>query len=228
MVRSLRSLDERRESDGAAARALARLFLEAIRAADAVRAYEISRDALDGGMTFSGLYCEVITPAMHEIGELWAAGAITVADEHLATALTHKVLTTLRAHTLAEGGRAAGSRRGRALLATVEGEMHTLGLRMAADLLEDDGYEAIYLGPDVPTRDLKRALEEMEPAVLALSATMPESGRTLEAVLAELRALHPELKLLAGGGATELGGRAVALDSLIEHAAPGRLGLDQV
>jgi methanogenic corrinoid protein MtbC1 len=97
--------------------------------------------------------------------------------------------------------------------------MHTLGLRMAADLLEDDGYEAIYLGPDVPTRDLLQAVKEMRPQVLALSATMPESGQTLEAVLGQLRELHPELMLIAGGAGAGLGGDAVSLETLLERAA---------
>lgn len=211
-------------SYGTARDPLSRSFLEALRVADGLRAFELSKCAIDEGMSFTELYQHVMAPAMHEVGELWAAGAITVADEHLATALTHQVLTTLRSQTWVEG-RTNQVFRGRALLATVEGEHHSLGLRMAADLLEDAGYEAVYLGPNVPTKDLLQAVRVMEPDLLALAATMPEAGRVLPEVVARVRDLRPELKLITGGAAASssgLGGpEATGLESLLEHVAAG-------
>jgi len=175
---------------------LARLYLEALRAADASGAYRIATAALRQGMTTPELYQRVITPAMHRIGELWERGAITVADEHLATALTNRILAALRPPP----GRAA-PRRGRALLAAVEGEQHALGLRMAADLLEDAGYDAIYLGADVPTGALLQAVESLSPDLVAVTATLATLAPRLEAVAAALQREHPGLGVLVGGQA---------------------------
>jgi methanogenic corrinoid protein MtbC1 len=134
---------------------------------------------------------------MHRIGELWERGAITVADEHMATALTNRTLAALRPPP----GETEAPRPARALLAAVEGEQHALGLRMAADLLEDAGYETIYLGADVPTRALLQAVESLSPDLVALTATMATLAPRLEAVAAELRRTHPELGVLVGGQA---------------------------
>jgi MerR family transcriptional regulator, light-induced transcriptional regulator len=148
-------------------------------------------------MSTPELYQRVIAPAMYEIGELWQRGALTVADEHLATALTNRVLAALRPPP----DEVATPDRGRALLAAVEGEQHALGLRMAADLLEDAGFDTVYLGADVPTEALLQAVRTLSPDLVALTATMPTLAPRLEAVAAELRQAHPGLGLLVGGQA---------------------------
>jgi len=176
---------------------LSRLYLEALRAADASGAYRVASEALRQGMTTPELYQRVIAPAMHQIGELWERGALTVADEHMATALTNRVLVALRPPP----GEAQARRPPRALLAAVEGEQHALGLRMAADLLEDAGYDTIYLGADVPTGALLQAVESLSPDLVAMTATMETLTPRLEAVAAELRRTYPDLSVLVGGQA---------------------------
>jgi MerR family transcriptional regulator, light-induced transcriptional regulator len=181
---------------------LARAYLEALRAADAAGAYRIASRGLAEGMSLAGLYQGVVAPAMHELGRLWEKGAITVADEHLATALTHRVLAALRPPGFVDQGLEPASDEPRAMLAAVQGEQHALGLRMAADLLEDAGFQTIYLGADVPSEALLQAVETLAPDLLALSATMPESADRLEEVVALVRGGHPRLRLLVGGQAS--------------------------
>lgn len=156
---------------------LFRTYLDTLRANDATGAYRAASRALADGMPLATLYQLVITPAMHELGRLWEKGAITIADEHLATALTHQVLGALRPPSFVDQSTEADSARPRAMLAVVQGDQHALALRMAADLLEDAGYETIYLGADVPTEALLQAVDSLSPDLLGLSATMPESPR---------------------------------------------------
>jgi len=141
----------------------------------------------------------VIGPAMHELGRLWEERVITIADEHLATALTHRVLSALRAPELFEQSFQLRSDKPRAILAAVQGEQHALGLRMAADLLEDSGYQVAYLGADVPTEAVLQAVRTLSPDLLGLSATMSESAQRLEDVVEIVREEHPRLPLLLGG-----------------------------
>jgi len=185
---------------------LSRLYLDSLRAADSVGAYRVAADALAAGMTVPQLYQHVITPAMHEVGALWEKGALTVADEHLATALTHRVLAALRPPVRLEvesGAPSAPS--GRVMLAAIEGEQHALGLRMAADVAEEAGFEAIYLGADVPTDDLMHAISSLSPDRLVLGATMPELAPRLEGVAARVVSEHPGVGLIVGGQAASPG-----------------------
>jgi MerR family transcriptional regulator, light-induced transcriptional regulator len=73
---------------------------------------------------------------------------------------------------------------------------------MAADLLEDLGFQTIYLGADVPTEALMQAVEALSPALLGLSATMPESTPRLEDAVTRMGGEHPRLSLLVGGQAS--------------------------
>jgi len=204
---------------------LSRLYLDALRASDAPGAFRVAAGALAGGMAIPELYQRVIAPSMHEIGELWAKGALTVADEHLATSLTHRVLAALRPPVWVgvETQREPVPRRGRVMLATVEGEQHALGLRMAADVLEDAGFETFYLGADVPIGALLQALDSLSPDLLALSATMPELALELDQVAAAVRRSHPRLGLLVGGQAASpriAGGTLVQNLEVLSEAAP--------
>lgn len=213
-----------REAERVAAR-FSRLYLDALRAADAAGAYRTASAALDQGLTVPELYQRVIAPAMYEIGNLWERGAITVADEHLATALTHRVLAALRPPLQGEAGETA---RGRVMLAAVEGEQHALGLRMAADVLEEAGFRILYLGADLPTEALLKAISSLSPDLLALGVTMRELAPRLHEVARAVRRAHPDLELLVGGQAASPvgeGGTLVRdLETLPERAQLLRTG----
>jgi methanogenic corrinoid protein MtbC1 len=180
---------------------LSRVYLDTLRAADASGAYRVASRALEEGMSLAALYQGVIAPAMHELGNLWEKGAITIADEHLATALTHRVLAALRPPGFLDQAFEPNSDKPRAMLAAVQGEQHALGLRMAADLLEEAGYQTIYLGADVPNAALMQAIESFSPNLLGLSATMLDFRSRLEEVVSMVRGKHPQLSLLVGGQA---------------------------
>lgn len=175
-------------------------------------------------MSLDTLYQRVVTPAMHELGRLWEKGAITVADEHLATAVTHRVLAALRPPRFFEQPSRPDLEAPTALLAAVQGEQHALGLRMAADLLEEGGYRIAYLGADVPTDALLQALRTLSPDLLGLAATMPESTLRLEEAVEAVREERPRLPLVIGGqgsGSPRLDGETVVEDlELLVEVAP--------
>lgn len=188
----------RREVDRGTRR-LSRAYQDALTVADAGGAGRVARQALGEGIGVAGLYQRVIAPAMWRIGDLWEQGEISVADEHLATALTHQAMAGIYGPSLGHKARP-----GRILMAAVEGEQHALGLRMATDVIELAGYETIYLGADVPTGDLIQAVAARSPNLVGLSATMPGSTAALERATAEIRRLNPNLIVLFGGQGAQL------------------------
>lgn len=183
----------RREVDKATQR-LSRTYQDALTVADPVGAGRVARQVLGEGMGVAGLYQRVIAPAMWRIGELWEQGAISVADEHLATALTHQAMASVYGPSLGHKVKP-----GRILMAAVEGEQHALGLRMAADVVELAGYETIYLGADVPTDDLLQAVAARAPDLVGLSATMPSSIEALDRAVAEIQRSNSDLIVFFGG-----------------------------
>ena len=189
--------DRSRRANDSEARAFALRFFEALRSGDAKFAERIAEEALSAGFDASVVHCRVIAPAMESIGELWACGSLTPADEHLATAITHGVLARLFPRLL----RTTMRSRERVMLAAAEGEHHVLGLRIVADTLEGAGFDVLYLGADVPLEALLEACRKHRPAVLCLGATMPLNAPTLLAELVELAKLEEPPLLIAGGRA---------------------------
>jgi methanogenic corrinoid protein MtbC1 len=188
-------------------------YLAAIRAGSRRDALAVVDHAVAGGMDARTLYLQVFQPAMHEIGRLWQENRITVADEHLATAITQLAMSRLYEQLFGDRADAGPL----LVAACAEDERHELGLRMICDLLELDGWDTVFLGASVPVEDLVRMVKERRPEVVALSASItPHLARVREAVRA-IREAMPE-----GGPVIAIGGRAFAGDAALAE----RMGAD--
>jgi len=143
----------------------------------------------------------LVQPGLYEVGRLWQQNRITVAQEHLATASSQRALSVayLGATFAPPTGRTA-------VLASVQGNAHSLGLRMVADMFEIAGWEAMFLGANVPPADVVRMLDERRPTLLALSVCLPTQLVAARALIGEVRAelgqARPEVWI---GGLATLG-----------------------
>jgi DNA-binding transcriptional MerR regulator len=135
---------------------------------------------------------EVFIPYLHEIGDRWADGRLSVAQEHFATGFIHARLLAL----------ARGWDRGlgpRALIACPTDEQHTCGLIAYGIALHEVGWRITYLGADTPIQLMAEAASAINPRRIVISAAM--NGR-LDRDLAELESLRRRWPLaLAGAGA---------------------------
>ena len=148
---------------------LERAFAAALLAGDEIAAETTIREAMDARLTAAEIDEGIIAPALWLLGALWERGEISVADEHLATEISLRVLALQR-----EADRVAQSRRGnRVLLATPAGERHVVALRMASNLLSGAGYWIVMLGADVPAEALVAGVLRHRPDVICMSLTMP-------------------------------------------------------
>lgn len=180
-----------------AADALAAEYLAAVSTGDRRTAFGVVDRALAGGMDVRGLYLDVFQPALVEIGRLWQRNAITVADEHLATAITQAAMARLYERLFQS---ATGD--GPLLVAAcVDSERHDVGLRMLCDILELDGWDTVYLGSAVPMDHLVRMVCQRHPDAVALSASLaPHLGRVEETVRAIRAACGTRQPVIAVGG----------------------------
>lgn len=187
--------ERNRRSGDALQRLAARAYRDALRLGDPRAAAVVIDRALRDGLSPVEIQARVIAPAMHAIGELWECGALTVAHEHLATAVSHQILVRLYPGLVAQT-----HRRGETIVvAAVHGEDHALGLRMAADVFEGAGYDVRFLGPDVPQESLLAYVAEHQPTVVALGVTMPLNVAAMLRQLQALRDHDPNLRLIVGG-----------------------------
>ena len=169
--------------EGIEVSALREAYVAALKGGDRRAACSVVTDALKAGLDVPSIYLDILQPALREIGRLWQENEITVADEHLATAITQLVMARCY-----DGLDAPEPRAGRTLIAAcAETERHEVGLRMVCDLLEREGWDVTLLGATVPAEDLARMVAERKPDAVILSATIAPHLPQLQATIAAVR-----------------------------------------
>jgi methylmalonyl-CoA mutase cobalamin-binding domain/chain len=144
----------------------------------------------------SSIYYDVFAPSMVTIGDLWERNELSVADEHLATAITERLIGQLSSSFNQPANQ---PERGNVVLGCVAGERHVLGLRMLADLFRQQGWRVLYLGADVPNADFVRLALRVDADVIAVSAGAHRHLPSVRALICELRAALPDVGIIVGG-----------------------------
>jgi DNA-binding transcriptional MerR regulator/methylmalonyl-CoA mutase cobalamin-binding subunit len=154
---------------------------------------------------------EVVAPTLARIGHGWAERRVSVAQEHMATAVFRRVLGWL--YRVYEVRDAAP----RLVVATPPRQVHELGALMVAASAAAEGWSVTYLGADLPVADLVTASRATAARAVAISAVYVPQGDDLLAALREIRAgLPEEVPLLVGGAATpEIRSEAAAEGALV-------------
>jgi MerR family transcriptional regulator, light-induced transcriptional regulator len=181
-----------------AALAMTPAYLTAKLEGDREQALRVALDGLDRGIAAPELALRMIAPAQREVGRLWQANRISVAQEHLCTSISQIVLSRL--YPLLPRNPRIGKR---SLVACIEGELHDLGARMGADFLEMRGFDAEFLGANVPLARLLSQLQDAPVDLLGLSATMPAQLPSLKRTIEAVRGVAPALPIIVGGGLLE-------------------------
>lgn len=136
---------------------------------------------------------DAVLPLLRDLGESWARGENTIAQEHFASQLLRGRLLAL----------ARGWDRGsgpRALLAAPPEELHDLGLIAFGLALRERGWRITFLGADTPVETVLDTANRIAPQLVVLVTLLPSRfGKVAQ----ELRALVEAWPVvLAGAGAT--------------------------
>lgn len=172
------------------------VFLAALLEGDHRQCLNLATGAVSTVDDIENFYLHILQPCLYEIGMRWEKAEISVAQEHLASAIVTRVMASLNllAHPAAE-------RRGRAVVTAGPNEYHEIGALMVSDVLENDGWEVNYLGANVPPEELLAHLRQFRPEMLAISVTIPFNLGDLRGLVQTIRQDQDlkETKILAGG-----------------------------
>lgn len=194
-------------------------YLRALSRQDRSAAVGVARRAVDARTPVADVIEQMLVPAQVEVGIRAQHDEWSIADEHAATAITEVVLGVLALRQPAPVPRPAPI-----CVTTPSGEWHGLAARMVAEGLRARGWDAIYLGSDLPDDHLGRFLHRVRPAVLLLSCTMaavlPQLARSLDV------AMDAGVPTIVGGfacGTDERRAVAVGANAWAEDAASAHL-----
>jgi methanogenic corrinoid protein MtbC1 len=177
-----------------------RLFVQAVVSGARQAALTIALEALREGAVVQDLYADVFQDALYEVGRLWETNAITVAQEHMATAVTQYVM----AHVFGQIAPPPTSR-GVAIMTGVPGELHHVGALMVSDMLEANGWQVQFLGSNLPIPSILSAIEEAKPQLLGISVTMLFNVHHATRLIAETKRAAGRIRVVVGGSAFRFG-----------------------
>lgn len=191
-------------------------YLHALLAGDSCQCITTVQRLLDSRTAPTRLYTDLFQRSLYRVGELWESNQVPVAVEHLATAITERALALVYPRILGERRRMGR----KAVISCSVNEFHQVGARMVADILEMNGWEAFFLGANMPADDLLQMIQAKAPDVLGLSLSIYFNLASLIRLLEIVRSHFPNLDIIVGGQAFRWGGTdAIAHFPNVTHIA---------
>jgi methanogenic corrinoid protein MtbC1 len=174
---------------------LALEYVQTVVAGNSRQGIELVLDAVKNGNSIKDTYLKVLLPAQQEVGRLWHLNQLSVAEEHLVSYTTQRLMAMLSGHANFKDDNGFT-----AMAGAVAGNVHDIGIRAISYLLETEGWRMIYLGSDIPREELPNAVDAFKPDVLLLSIALTSQLSATKRVIANIRekAEHP-VKILVGG-----------------------------
>ena len=173
-------------------------FLRLILAGDELEAGAALVDAYLAHHSLDSIFETTVTQAMHQVGDLWQKGSVTVADEHMATRVVLTAIQKLRGVMMPHEPNGLN-----AICCASEGELHELAVHLVTLILESKGWNVINLGANTPLYSLQEMVSRQRPQLICISARTIADLDRAAAEFAQLRrvANRLESKIALGGEA---------------------------
>jgi len=194
---------------------LALQYIQSVLSGNVIPAMEMVFDSVEDGMSVKDAYVKVLLPALAEVGRLWHVNDISVAEEHLVTGTTQRLMAVLASRATRKPDR------GKTVVAAgVSGNVHDVGIRTLAYFFEFEGWRTIYLGPDTPRSEVASSVSIYQADLVLLSAGLSTQLETLRRTIQNVRSHKTETFIMVGGNAfsetpdvwTDLGADGFAAD----------------
>jgi excisionase family DNA binding protein len=168
-------------------------------AGDSVGSWTIVERALAAGAEPREVHLDLLAPALELVGDRWASGRWSIAQEHRATAEALRVVGRM-GPLFRRPGRKAGT----VVIGAAPGDPHALPVALAADLLREARLDVVDLGANTPGAAFVEAARSVHDVVaVCLCVTTEVDGEAAEALAHEVHLVTQALDvpLLIGGRA---------------------------
>jgi len=157
---------------------------------------EIVTQAKDDYASVKSLYTNLFQKSLYDIGRLWETNTISVAVEHMASAITESLMNTIYADL-----EMAENNGFKALITCTENEYHQIGAKMVSDIFEMHGWNTWFLGANTPANELLQLLKEVEPHIIAISLSVYFHLPELKRMILKIRQYDYHCPIIIGGQA---------------------------
>jgi 5-methyltetrahydrofolate--homocysteine methyltransferase len=164
---------------------------------------------------------ELCRKAVEMVGSEFEAGKYFLPELVLAGEIL-KQISKMAEPFLKQGSELAVKRLGKVIVGTVKGDIHDIGKDIVVFLLDANGFEVHDLGVDVPAEEFIKAIKDLKPQVVAMSALLTLAFESLKSTIKAIdeAGLRDQVKIMIGGGAVS--------EEVREYARADAYGADAV
>lgn len=144
---------------------------------------------------------ELCRKAVEIVGSEFEAGKYFLPELVLAGEIL-KQISKMAEPFLKQGSELEVKRLGKVLVGTVKGDIHDIGKDIVVFLLDANGFEVHDLGVDVPEEEFIKAIKDLKPQVVAMSALLTLAFESLKSTIKAIdeAGLRDQVKIMIGGG----------------------------
>ena len=156
---------------------------------------ELTRQALDEGVSPGDILNLALVPAMNHVGQKYAENKIFVPQ----MLLSAKAMSASMSHLKPFFQSGEVKRKGVVIIGTVMGDLHDIGKNLCCMMVEGAGWEVVDLGVDVKPEKFLAALDTHPGAIVGLSALLTTTMVNMGSIITAIRQKYPEAKVAVGG-----------------------------
>jgi len=185
---------------------------------DQERAVEVAQLALNEGLDPVEIISEGFSAGIRKIGDLFGRGEVFLPELILSAEVMKAATSVLDAAIKS----ASTQKKGKMLIATVEGDVHDIGKGIVVSLVSTQGIEVVDLGRDVPISRIIEKAVELKVDIIGTSALLTTTIVEQQKLEEELRSqgLRERFKTMIGGApCTQRWADKIGADSYAEDAA---------
>jgi len=160
---------------------------------------EAVAQALASGVKSWDIVDNGLSAGMQEVGDLFEQGEYFLGDLIMAGNIMADAMEILK-DTFDDSQR---QKKGKVILATVQGDMHDLGKKLVGMMLNSSGFEVIDLGVDVSAETIVQTVKKTGARAVGLTMLLTPGVEAMKAVgqALETAGLRDQVKIAIGGAA---------------------------
>lgn len=169
-------------------------YYNALTDGDKRTCHKVVQYLLESNTSIEDIFIKLIHRSLYRVGLEWQQNKISVATEHLATAITEEVLVILYP-IIFETNRIGK----KIIVACTPGEQHQLGAKIISNIVELAGFDSYFIGSNTPTDDLVKIISKYSPDALCLSLTLYSNLSAMISAVENIVERYPNLTIIVGG-----------------------------
>ena len=159
---------------------------------DSIQLYE----SFVGQSTIEKFYEKIMNPVMAKIGDMWSAGKLSIATEHVASNVAQSLVKII-----SDNHKKNKLDRGKIIITTPVGEDHCIACNVLESLLLSKGFTTFNISPSTPAESLIQFIKTVHPTAILISITLEDNIKSGQRLAKKIHDTYKKLPIFIGGQA---------------------------